>query len=505
MVFFACEGNEHNDADRSMNGYANLTNFANVGGRVFLSHYSYVWMKYNTPWMGVPAGWGGTSTVDTQDPLPATIDNSTPKGQALDDWLHNVGAIAGAGSVIQLRNGRQDTTSPLAASVLSWMTATDTAANALNPPAYSPSFTFDTPFAGAPTNQCGRVGFADFDVAKADIVSSSSCASDADCGYGSTCSVIGAPGTCTAGACSPTTVATDCGDPNFTCTGAHAGTCGCTTNAQCAAMSAGTCTLGNCTVPTCYLGSDCISGACDNRPTQGTCKPNTCASNNDCNGELCINGTCSGCLATSNCPGTSTCTAITPPGTCTGNKNNFPYACKRGALSPQEQALEFELFDLSACIAPPGAPPPPPPAPVLTYQPVTFTEDFTSVCPMGTHVVWRALNWQAIIPNTASIVFSAQTVEPPADGGAPDYSMAQMVPLGTATMTTANLSAGWDGIWLDLPPSDGGELGAFNLAMPPVTSLSDLRLTITLNPTSDNKASPTLIQWLIRSDCVPTE
>jgi hypothetical protein len=38
-----------------------------------------------------------------------------------------------------------------------------------------------------------------------------------------------------------------------------------------------------------------------------------------------------------------------------------------------------------------------------------------------------------------------------------------------------------------------------------VTSKSAIRLTITLNPTLDMKATPTLIQWQAKSDCPPTE
>jgi hypothetical protein len=222
----------------------------------------------------------------------------------------------------------------------------------------------------------------------------------------------------------------------------------------------------------------------------------------DCpGGELCVANQCTGCLDGSYCP-SGQCNGG-QQGTCSGNSSQFPNACAQGPLSAQESALEFMLLDLTACVSPDNQPPPGPPTPVTTYNPATFTIDFTSACPSGTHVAWRRLDWQATVPNTASIVFAGQTADPSADGGPPSYSGVQSVQL--ANVTTSTAPGTWGGAIIDATGIDAGAPGAFNAATPTVTSKGDLRVTVTLNPTSDKMAAPTLIQWRVVSDCPASE
>jgi len=535
-VILACEGAEHNDADRSTNGYANLVSYAGAGGRVFMTHFSYVWMKYNTPWEAIPNSWEtSTSSIDTQDPLDSTVVTTFPAGASFKTWLGGVKALD-VNQDLEIHQGRQSTTQPLAAGVQPWLNATDTTKNGSN---YTPAFTFETPLGAPAANQCGRAVFTDFHVAtSAQVVAGGQCQQDSDCGYGSTCTGTGL-GTC---ADPPCFSASDCGDPAWSCVGTAPGmcqrtactgpatcateqcvtvggnsVCGCNTDGDCGVN--GTCdpTTNVCTVGACASPSDCYTGeqgpdATCVGATAGTCAPNACTTTAQCaasgSGQEQCNGTnCGGCRSSQDCPGGSVCGGLA--GTCTGNAANFPYECVQGPLDPQEAALEFLFFDLSACVGPAV------PLPKVSFNTVSFTVDFQSSCAvplpdaeppaLGTSVRWLEFDWQASIPATASIAFAAQTAAAAADGGIPDYTGVQSVPLATATTTTPNLPNGWSGVLLDVSGLDAGGEGAFNTASPPVLSAQDLRLTITLNPTTDQSQTPTLIQWRVKSDCPPTE
>ncbi len=168
----------------------------------------------------------------------------------------------------------------------------------------------------------------------------------------------------------------------------------------------------------------------------------------------------------------------------------FPLTCRNGDLSAQEKALEFMLFDLTACVSPDSWTPP---APTTVYSSYTFTQDFTSACGHGQHVVWREFDWQAQIPSSASIDFSAQTANTSGTLGS-----AQSVTVAHAT-TTTSLPA-WDAALLDTKTG-----GVFAAASPAVVSKNLLRVSITLNPTTDKKASPTLNSWKVQYDCVDAE
>jgi hypothetical protein len=164
----------------------------------------------------------------------------------------------------------------------------------------------------------------------------------------------------------------------------------------------------------------------------------------------------------------------------------FPLTCRNGDLSAQEKALEFMLFDLSACVSPDSWSPP---TPSTQYNPVTFNLDFTADCAKGKLPVWREFQWQALVPITADITYTAATA-----AKASELATATAVPL--AKTTSGTTLPNWDTAFIDT--SDG----VFYNASPRVASLDLLRIAVTLNPTTDLKGTPTLSSWKATYDCV---
>jgi len=183
----------------------------------------------------------------------------------------------------------------------------------------------------------------------------------------------------------------------------------------------------------------------------------------------------------------------------TGNPfGDFPGNCpaQGGALSQQEDAAEYLLFDLGACAS--GTPIQPP-----LYHAATFTRDFDGKCPTGSHPVWRDFYWEDSTPSTTDIVFTAATADTEAQLGT-QYAA---VPVATASGPNAcpggpSCSTSFVGVNLD--PLFVTE-GLPTEGQPPTASRAWLRVTMTLNPSADMLTAPTLIAWQQAYDCVASE
>lgn len=175
VVMLPCEGGPTLNNKDTNDPLKNVVSYVNAGGRIFVTHYSYVWLTGKTGNSGTAAfvPFPGIATYNLNAPNPpqsdffGTIDTSFPKGQAFRDWLSNVDALEtmGLGSgKLSIVEGRHDVDTVIDPPAKRWIHATH------NNKEIVQHFTFNTPLTGAQLDpdgnpiQCGRVVFSDFHV-----------------------------------------------------------------------------------------------------------------------------------------------------------------------------------------------------------------------------------------------------------------------------------------------------------------------------------------------------
>jgi hypothetical protein len=183
----------------------------------------------------------------------------------------------------------------------------------------------------------------------------------------------------------------------------------------------------------------------------------------------------------------------TPSGT-------FPANCptQGSALTQQEDAAEYLLFDLSGCVT--GSPLPTPP---MYNTPASFDRDFQGVCPSGSRVVWRFFYWEDYTPKDSNIVFTGYTADTQAQLGT-QYPGVQLATASGPDNCPNGPSCISQFVGVDVDPALVAG-GIPTWGNPAHASYSWLRVNMALNPSSDHFAAPTLIAWQLTYDCVPSE
>jgi hypothetical protein len=162
IVLLSCEGQETLNMDQQV-----MFNYAAAGGRVFASHFHYAW--FNTGPFGAAnlATWT-TGSNQIGNSLNANIVTTTwtnqpfALGQALHDWLGNVGALTNNELPIQAPRHNADVSATNTPSQ-PWIVAD----NNSQAPGAAQDFTFDTPIGVPAAQQCGRVVYSDMHVGAA--------------------------------------------------------------------------------------------------------------------------------------------------------------------------------------------------------------------------------------------------------------------------------------------------------------------------------------------------
>jgi hypothetical protein len=147
VVLHSCDGVEA-PTDKNERARAALRDYADLGGRVFATHWHNYWFENG------PAPWPAMATFNHQQDLPsyaeATIDTGFEEGRALADWLLRIGGSTTPGQ-LTIAGGKH--TVDAVGTARRWIYST-------NPPSVQ-ALDALTPIGGP---ACGRIVFSDIHV-----------------------------------------------------------------------------------------------------------------------------------------------------------------------------------------------------------------------------------------------------------------------------------------------------------------------------------------------------
>ncbi|HEX7836960.1 MAG TPA: hypothetical protein VF469_05825, partial [Kofleriaceae bacterium] len=179
IVILSCEGGQHPET-KPQQALDHLKAYADLGGRVFLSHWHNIWVEGNTqaakPPTEKPAVWAtqdathpGIATFsDAGNPANGTVFDDVidedpthnPKGTAFASWMLNVGGSTKRDVVSLITNTGRDTCSSIDnTKAEQWVTWTNAGGMKL-----PQMFQFSTPNEAANDSRCGKVVFSDMHV-----------------------------------------------------------------------------------------------------------------------------------------------------------------------------------------------------------------------------------------------------------------------------------------------------------------------------------------------------
>ncbi|MGD0346861.1 MAG: Ig-like domain repeat protein [Terracidiphilus sp.] len=179
MVMFPCQGGASDQASDPPAlpagvGPANLLNFAEAGGRIFATHYSYAWLDPASPYdaqFGTVANWT-TSAEQQITSGVGTVQENFSDGIILADWLHDIGSTnTGTTNQINISTLRTDVGS-VVAPAQSWVTLNSGSYSGQGSATPVMQMTFNVPFGAPASSQCGRVMYNDYHVINVSVTSS---------------------------------------------------------------------------------------------------------------------------------------------------------------------------------------------------------------------------------------------------------------------------------------------------------------------------------------------
>jgi hypothetical protein len=170
IVILSCEGGQYPET-KPQSAMDALKQYADVGGRVFVSHWHNIWIEGSTEGGGnqAPAVWSGPDGVATWNNSSTTFatppdridEQSNPKGESFATWMLNVGGSpAGMRGIIPIEagTGKQTCTAVDLNKTERWVYWPQGGVE------YPQMFQFTTPQESQPNDRCGKVVFSDMHV-----------------------------------------------------------------------------------------------------------------------------------------------------------------------------------------------------------------------------------------------------------------------------------------------------------------------------------------------------
>lgn len=152
VVLLSCEGDKGHDDNKPDEAFEAMYEYANLGGRVFASHWHQLWLQRGPePFPEI------ADFVDEDDlnEITADVVTSFPKGAALADWLVNVGASTERAR-IDLTGTQHTVVKENPDYAQRWI--------ATSSPETVQYLSANTPFGAPAAEQCGRVVLSDIHV-----------------------------------------------------------------------------------------------------------------------------------------------------------------------------------------------------------------------------------------------------------------------------------------------------------------------------------------------------
>lgn len=158
LVVHSCEGDQDGQ-NKSVEARQALQDYTYLGGRVFLSHWHNIWIQGGPNDMRSVAAWDFRD--DPPDPQTGLIDMTFEKGQALAQWMVEVGGSTTLGE-LEVREPQRTLASIDESRAQRWITIEPDGDELVQ------YFSFNTPV-GVPDEQlCGRVVYSDIHVSSGD-------------------------------------------------------------------------------------------------------------------------------------------------------------------------------------------------------------------------------------------------------------------------------------------------------------------------------------------------